>query len=62
MKEYIELHEGDIPGMIERDGDLWMPVAGEYFRVTGVYRTRYGLVPLLDMPTVDMPQRKERDP
>jgi len=48
----IDLEEGEIPGSIVRDGDLYFLVAGKYYLVTAVqFDRKYGLLPILDMGT-----------
>lgn len=52
-----ELEEGEIPGSIVRDGDLYFLVAGTYYLVSAVrIDQKYGLVPILDMNITDTPK------
>lgn len=49
---YVNVKEGDIPGVIFKDGELYGEMGGNYFPVIGLVWSREanGLVPVLDIP------------
>ena len=53
----IDLIAGEIPSSIVRDGALYFPVSGQYFRVSAVrISKKYGIIPILDMNITDTPK------
>ena len=50
-----ELEAGEIPGSIDRDGDIFLPVGGKYYRISAIQLCGYGAIPILDMDMTDMP-------
>lgn len=58
---YINVKEGDIPGTVIRDGQLYRLLCGRYVPVIGVMWSEFEqcFVPVLDLPQMSDEQWKE---
>ena len=53
----IDIRAHEIPGTVKRGDSLYYPVGGQLYRVESVtFHGKYGFVPVLDLPVVDVPR------
>lgn len=57
--EYVDVRDGDIPGIVIRDGCAYGECGGRLWPVNGLLRSPTGYIPVLDIPQMEDVLRRE---